>query len=182
MQWLKRSLTIVALFAGAVVWQTNRAVETAKAERVEIHFLSKQMGSPVEGQFNRVTAAVMLDSANPGKSRAEIDVDLNSIDTGSDDANLEVKRAAWFDTARYPSAKFISTSVRSLGGERYEAAGKLTIKGRTRDVVVPFAVKQGVAEGKFSILRSQFAIGEGEWADPDTVANEVEVRFRVTLR
>ena len=67
-----------------------------------------------------------------------------------------------------------------------EATGKLTIKGKTTDVMAPFQLKSGtnvasVAEGKFIIKRSQFGIGEGVWADPDTVADEVEVKFKVPL-
>jgi hypothetical protein len=35
--------------------------------------------------------------------------------------------------------------------------------------------------GEFVLKRLQFEIGEGPWADPDTVADEVLVRFRFTI-
>jgi len=36
-------------------------------------------------------------------------------------------------------------------------------------------------EGQFTMKRLPFRIGEGPWADTDTVADEVLVRFRFTL-
>ena len=36
-------------------------------------------------------------------------------------------------------------------------------------------------EGRARLDRSQFGIGSGEWADPETIANAVEIVFRLTL-
>jgi hypothetical protein len=35
--------------------------------------------------------------------------------------------------------------------------------------------------GGFTLLRLQFKVGEGVWGDTETVANEVQVRFRVVM-
>ena len=64
--------------------------------------------------------------------------------------------------------------------------GKLSLKGITKDVVVPIAVKKdaagnNIAEGNFTLKRLEFKVGEGLWADPGTVANEVIVRIRMVL-
>ena len=60
----------------------------------------------------------------------------------------------------------------------------MTIKGKTQDVVIPatFAAqgKAGVFEGRFTLRRGDFAIGEGPWAKFDVVANEVQIQFRIT--
>jgi len=37
-----------------------------------------------------------------------------------------------------------------------------------------------VFDGGFTLLRLQFGIGEGPWSDTETVANEVQVRFKLT--
>jgi polyisoprenoid-binding protein YceI len=156
--------------------------QTANGEKIKIDFVSKQMGVPVEGSFSKATASVNFDKANAAASKAEVEIDLASIDTGSDEANTEVKREGWFNVKKFPTAKFVSTSVKDIGSGRYEATGKLTIKGKTTDIMAPFQIKSAsLAEGKFIIKRSQFGIGEGVWADPDTVADEVEVKFKVPL-
>jgi polyisoprenoid-binding protein YceI len=112
-----------------------------------------------------------------------MEIDLASIDAGSSEANEEVVGRQWFDVKNHPSARFVSTGLKALGGGRYELAGKLTIKGRTRDAVAPLNFKQegnrGIFAGSLVIKRADFAIGEGPWADFATVANEIPVRFHI---
>jgi polyisoprenoid-binding protein YceI len=73
--------------------------------------------------------------------------------------------------------------VKSTGPNRYEVTGQMTIKGKTLPLTAPFTVRtQGtsqVFEGTFVMKRGDFAIGEGPWADPETVANEIKVKFRL---
>lgn len=154
-------------------------------DKSSIVFVSKQMGAPSEGKFNKFVAQIAFDPARPELGRAQIDVDLASIDAGSSDANEEVKGKAWFNTREFPNAKFVASSLKALGGGRYEAAGKMTIKGRARDVVAPFGARVDddtvVLDGSIPILRLQYGIGDGIWSDTATVADEVQVRFRLTL-
>ena len=81
---------------------------------------------------------------------------------------------------------FASSAIRDLGGDKYEVVGQLTIKGITHDAVVPITLRKdatgnSVAEGSFTFKRLDYKIGEGLWADPDTVAHEVVVRVRMVL-
>lgn len=149
----------------------------------QITFVSKQMGVPVEGRFGKFTAQVAFDPAKPEASKARIDVDLGSIDAGSEDANKEVRGKSWFNTASHPTASFVASNVKPLGGDRYEVRGQLSMKGRTKDTVAVFNLKQNgktaVFEGAFPFKRSEFGIGEGAWADPSIVADDVQVRFRL---
>ncbi|HSW84860.1 MAG TPA: YceI family protein, partial [Usitatibacter sp.] len=87
--------------------------------------------------------------------------------------------------AAFPSATFVTTSVRMVGKGHYEATGNLTIKGASREVVAPFTVVDAnplrTVAGQFTVKRLQFRIGEGEWSDTATVADEVLVRFRFAI-
>jgi polyisoprenoid-binding protein YceI len=155
-------------------------------DRSEIRFVSKQMGVNFEGRFRRWKANIVFRPADLAKSKAEFDIDLASIDLASDDSENEVKGPLWFDMAKFPSARFVSTSMKNTGPDKYEVAGKLSLKGTTRDVLVPLAVRResggnSVAEGSFTVNRLEFRIGEGLWADPVTVASEVVVRVRMVL-
>lgn len=90
-----------------------------------------------------------------------------------------------FNAQRFPQAWFQSTSINGSGGGRFEVAGKLTIKGNVRDIVVPVNVVQNagtsVASGAFTIKHLDFKIGEGDWGDTSIVANDVQVRFKLAL-
>ena len=151
--------------------------------RSEISFVSKQMNVPVQGRFKKFIAQIVFEPRILASAKAEIAVDLASIDTGSTEADDEVGKKAWFNTSAFPTAKFTSSAVTQTGPDRYEARGKLSIKGIGQDVIAPFSVKRvGDAvtyEGAFTLKRLQFKIGDGVWSDIETVADEVQVKFRI---
>jgi len=171
----------------ALILSANAQTQQEKIvrERSQIRFVSKQMNVPVEGQFRRFDGTVKFDPVNPGATQARFTVDLGSIDLNSEEGETEVKRKLWLDVAAFPSAQFATTSVKALGDNRFEAAGTLTIKGTSREVVAPFSVTEAnllrTVDGQFTLKRLQFRIGEGEWSDTATVADEVLVRFRFTV-
>lgn len=153
------------------------------ASRIE--FTSKQMGVPINGSFKKFDADIQFDPKTASNSHASITIYLDSIDAGSDEATVEIKRKSWFDTNKYPKAEFASTSLAQAGQDKYTLKGKMTIKGRTHDISAPFIVKREkenlVFEGMFTLNRLDYGIGEGAWSDTDTVANEVVVSFRFAI-
>jgi len=177
-----RTLTLLALVAAPPL----AAAQGVQVDKSEIRFVSKQMGVNVDGRFRKWTANVVFLPADLAHSKADFDIELASIDLASAESESEVKGAVWFNTAKFPVAHFASSSVRSTGPDRYEFAGTLAIKGTTRNVVVPVTVRKdaagnAVAEGAFTVKRLEYKIGEGEWADPSTVADDVTVRIRMVL-
>lgn len=155
-------------------------------DRSEIRFVSKQLGVNVEGRFRKWRANVDFRPRDLSHSRTEFEIDLASIDLASEESERELRNAQWFDTARFPVARFTSTSVSDLGQDRYAITGRLSLKGVTRDVTVPVALTRDgagntVATGEFTLKRLEFKVGEGMWADTATVADDVVVRLRMVL-
>jgi polyisoprenoid-binding protein YceI len=62
----------------------------------------------------------------------------------------------------------------------------LTLKGVQQPVEVPFKWNEaadGVTmQGEFTVKRSPFGIGTGEWTATDVIGPEVAVKFRLRLR
>lgn len=167
--------------------ETASAIEfdQFRPEQSRLTFVSRQMGVPIDGRFAKFAVTLSFDPAQPTKASARLELDLASVDAGSKDANEEVVGKAWFNLKSFPSATFVSTGVRPLGGERFELAGKLTIKGRTQDVVAPLTFRQdggnGIFDGGFTLKRLDFGVGDGAWADVGTVANEVQIKFHIVV-
>lgn len=157
-------------------------------QRSKISAIFKQMNVPVEGVFKKFAADVSFDAAKPAEAKATIDIDTGSFDLGpgTEEYATEVRGKDFFDVAKHPKATFVATGAKSLGNNRFEVPGKLTIKGRTADVVAPFTMKSDAAgtvfEGQLPIRRSAFGIGEGEWKDTSILADEVIVKFAVQTR
>ena len=177
---MRSVITFAAALAATTCLAQTQDVQYAKSQ---VTFAGKQMGVPAEGRFKKYTARIAFDPKHPEAAKIEVDIDLSSVDTGSNESDTEVKKPSWFNVAAFPTAKFVSTAVKRISPGRYEASGKLSIKGISQDVRIPFTAQSAngftTFEGGFTLLRLQFKVGDGIWADTDTVANEVEVRFRL---
>lgn len=151
----------------------------------EIVFVSKQMGVPVEGRFKKFDAQLAFDPAKPETSKIAFTVDVASATLGVPETDAELPKATWFNTSKFPQATFQSTTVKGLGGGKFEVSGTLGIKGATRNVLVPVVVTQAGATtnatGTFSLKRLAFQIGQNEWADTSMVADDVQVKFKFAL-
>jgi len=174
------AIAAAALAAGAV-----HADQQLVPAQSEITFTSRQMGVPVDGRFRRFDAQVAFDPKQPQAARIAFGIDMASVELGAAEVEAELAKPEWFGVKEHPRATFQSASVRALGGGRFEIAGKLAIKGLTRDVVVPVTLAQAgadtTASGVFVIKRQDFRIGDGEWNDTSLVANEVQVKFKLKL-
>ena len=181
------SATLAALAAAALLVAAGPAAAQAKLVPAQssIAFTSKQLGVPVDGEFKKFDAQVAFDPKNPAAGRLALTVDTASATLGVPEADAELPTPTWFSAARFPQASFQSSAIKALGGGRCEVAGKLTIKGTVRDLVVPVQLTQAggqsTATGSFAIQRLAFKIGDGEWADTSMVANDVQVRFKLVL-
>ena len=167
----------VALAATAAPLKTDLANSS-----VAITF--KQMNVPVDARFKKFSASIDYDAARPESAKASVDIDTASLDLGEAEMNKEVAKKDWFNSAQYPKAGFVSSSIKPAGAGKLNVTGKLSIKGKSADVSFPLLVKleagKQVFEGALPIKRMAFNIGEGEWKDTSMVADDVIIKFRVS--
>ncbi len=155
----------------------------------DVSFTFKQMGVPVDGKFKKFDAQINFDAAKLDASKVTFTVDIASTTIGDPATDAELPKSTWFNTSKFPQAIFVSSSIKALGAGKYEAAGKLSVKGIAQDVVVPITMTQTgagavavtTAIGSFAIKRLTFKIGEGEWADTSMVADPVQVKFKLAM-
>jgi polyisoprenoid-binding protein YceI len=166
------------LFAAALL---PAQAATLQPEKSDVTFTFKQMGVPVDGKFKKFEAQLDFDAKKPEAGKIAFTVDLGSVSLGDPSFDKELAGATWFDTKRNGKATFVSTGIKATGPGKYDVAGKLTIKGAARDLVVPITVAGGVASGSVPIKRLDFKIGDGEWADTSIVANDVTVKFKLAF-
>lgn len=175
------ALSAVLLAAPALA----QAPQRIALDKSQIRFAFKQMNVPVEGRFRRFDATVSFDPAKPEATKAEFEVELGSIDLGNAEGETEARRKAWLNVEAFPKAKFVAATVKATGPGRYEATGPLTIKGITHGITAPFTFLESggmrTVEGTFGLKRLPFRIGEGPWADTETVADDVIVRFKFVI-
>ena len=178
-------LSLAAALAFAAAPAAAQSAPKVLPAQSEIGFTFKQMGVPVDGKFSRWTAEIAFDPKKPEAGKVAFAIAAASVTLGSPEADADLPKPVWFNVPKFPQATFASTAIHAKGPGRYEVAGKLTIKGTARDIVVPLALAQSgpttTASGQFPIKRLEYRIGEGEWADTSMVADDVVVKFRIAL-
>lgn len=173
---------VTALVLGSLGSAHAVEYKQVNAAASQIAFTFVQMGSRMYGRFNAFDASIDFDPAAPTAAHAELSIQLSSIDAGSSDANEELQKPGWFNTAEYPVATFTSSSVKSLGNHDYEVIGVLALKGTSHNVSARVTLKPesdiGVFDGEFILNRADFKVGDGEWSDT-AVSNDIHITFRV---
>lgn len=178
--------TLAAAFLVLSSIAASAAPRTLVPQEGQIEFVVKEMGVPVSGIFKRFDAAVDIDPLKPQNSSVNMRIDIGSLSTGNDEADALAVGPDWLDKAHAPYATFKSASIRELGNGRYEATGTLNIHNKERGFVIPFSAADQaggttVVTSEFTIKRSDFAIGGGEWNEGGVVAPEVLVKVRFAL-
>ena len=180
------SAACMSLLSLPVMAQAGPAPAQLLPAQSELNFTRRQMGVPVDGKFKRFDASLNFDPRKPEVGRIGLTIDLASVSLGGPEVEAELAKAAWFDSKKQAQASFQSSAIKAVGAGRFDVSGRLTIKGQTRDIVVPITLAQAgavsTASGSFVIKRLEFKIGEGEWSDISVVANEVQVKFKLAFK
>lgn len=180
-----RHLVIPAALLALAISPCVQAQAKVVAARSHIDFTIQEMGVGVDGKFAKWTADVAFDPKKPETGKVTFTIDTASATLGSPETDSEVPKATWFNVAKFPTATFGSTAIQAKGAGHFDVAGKLTIKGTTHDVTVPIALAQSAgvttASGQFHLKRTDYKIGEGEWADTSTLGDDVQVKFQIVL-
>jgi polyisoprenoid-binding protein YceI len=164
---------------------THYGLDPAKSS---LEFTFMQAGAANKGRFTRFQVALDFSAENLAASKLDVTIEMNSSDTGDQERDDTLKGADLFAVAKFPQAHFAASQInRTASG--YEAVGKLTIRGVTRDARVPFSFRTatengaavGYMSGKTNVRRLDYGVGQGDWKATDQVGNDVAVSFALRL-
>lgn len=91
--------------------------------------------SEVEGSFKLFDGSMEHTKADYSDAKIDFTVDVNSINTDNEMRDKHLKGDDFFNAEKFPAMKFISTSFKPAGGNKYKLAGNLTIRDITKPVV-----------------------------------------------
>ncbi|MDH5177194.1 MAG: YceI family protein [Gammaproteobacteria bacterium] len=183
---------LLAVLAGVAAPTASRADDLPAwrmdAAASQLTFTPRLAGGEFAGRFEHFQVALRFSPADLAHSSLQVTVDLPSARTGDADRDVALQGGDFFATSRWPRARFTSSSIRGLGGDRYEARGKLTLRDVTRDVVVPFRFEPGAPSGgkarlsgSTTVQRLTFNVGQGEWRSTDWLDDRVRIDYTVAL-
>ena len=150
----------------------------------QISFTGSKLTGTHSGGWSEYVGTVTVPDGDFTKASIVIDIDMNS--TFSDDADLTdtLKSDKMFDVAKYPAAKFVSTSIEGADGS-YKVAGNLTLHGVTKNLTfsadVDLKDTMLTAESEFSMNRKDFEVNYDGLAD-DAIREKVVMVFYIEAK
>jgi polyisoprenoid-binding protein YceI len=118
-------------------------------------------GGDPAGEFTGLKGTIIFDEKNLPASKFDVTIDAKSINTGNGMKNTHANSANWFDTEKYPTISFTSSSItRTAAG--YDAKGTMEIKGVKKDFTIPFTFANNTFTSNFEVNRLDFGIDDGK--------------------
>ncbi len=113
----------------------------------EVDFSIRHLGlTSVHGHFGKVTGTIQLNQADISRSSVQVSIDVTGVDTGEAPRDTHLKTPDFFDTAKYPTATFTSTSV-AKSATGLTVTGNLTLHGVTKPVTLAVEGPEGPVTG-----------------------------------
>ena len=146
---MNRTLAMVAL-ASSLAASAAAAPETLVIDRnhSDVSFKIRHFVSNVSGRFTDFAGTIVADPAKPEAATVEFTVKSASIDTSQENRDKHLRSADFFDAEKFPEIAFKSTKVKTVGKNKYEVAGDLSMHGVTKPVTLAVTYLGSVGAGK----------------------------------
>jgi polyisoprenoid-binding protein YceI len=141
------------------------------------------------GRFDNFAGVVSYEPDRPSDTRVNLTVYTASVDTHDPEQDALLRSTDFFDSERFPTMRFVSTSAAKAGDRTLALTGDLTIHGVTKRVVVPVTIvpSRGDAGGAaqfltdFDIDRTDFGLnGRPSWKGMNvSIAHRVRIHLAI---
>lgn len=148
-----------------------------------VTFVIKNAGIKVDGKLEGLQATIKFDSQNLATSSIEASVETQTINTDNKTRDGHLRKEDYFDVAKYPKITIQSVSFSKDGnnGNTYKGKFKLTIKGVTKEIEIPFSFSENgnsaTFKGSFTINRLDYKVGGNSWV----MADNVIISFKILV-
>ena len=106
----------------------------------------------IHGRFNQVDGKFAIDRQDPTKSKFNLTIKADSVDTGNAARDEHLRQPDYFDVKQFPTIEFKSTAVKAISGG-YEVTGDFTMHGKTNEI------KFNLMGGKEKVTRDVKRVG-----------------------
>ncbi len=163
--------------------RTVRSLWDIVDERSDVVFTATQYGQDFEGVFEIFDGKINFHPEDLESSSVHIVIDVASINTGSDERDVQAVSADWFNVDTYPKAEFSAHKFSKDANGEYVAYGNLSLRGVLLPVEFPFFLDiegdRATMQGHVTLSRLDFGIGQREWQSTDTIGGRVDVKIKI---
>lgn len=159
-------------------------------ENSTVEFVAAKVTRSHQGSFKQFSGKIDLAPNNVPESRVTIDIDTASVVTDEPDLTAHLKKADFFDVAKYPKATFVSTKIEPVntGGsaqkQAFNVTGNLELHGVKKSISFPANIEvtpdSAAMDADFAINRKDFGIVYAGKAD-DLIRDGVVIKLALKV-
>lgn len=174
--------TVLLLLISVISASLAKAQYKPVDKESTLDFKIGNFGFDVNGSFSGLKGDINFDTQNTANNSFDVTIDASTVNTDNYLRDQHLRGESYFDVKNYPTIHFASSKITSAGkGNAFTAYGKLTIKGKSKDISIPFIATAGadgyLFKGSFKINRKDFDVG-----GTSTISNELEVFLNVLAK
>jgi polyisoprenoid-binding protein YceI len=156
--------------------QGYRLIDNASSVKVSV----KNAGMEIEGKLTGLEGDIYFNPVDLKGSSFSVSIDANTINTGIDVRDDNLRGDEYLDTKKFPRLSFVSKQIIALNKPNtYSMKGIITIKGISKEIVFPFtAIPKSdglIFTGGIKINRIDFRIGVGSLVLSDNMEISLSV-------
>ena len=174
-----RAVSVILIFNLIFISAT---VPSMEVKSHSITFEIENAGITVKGSLPEANIEIRFDPDHLDKSQLSATADASAISTGIRLRDKHLLGREYFYVEKYPVISLKSKSLRKIKGNKYMGTFDLTLRGKTKEVEIPFNVSKKsndiILSGKFSIDRMEFGVGE----ESIILSNEVRIAIELVAK
>ncbi len=173
------------LVAGLLFSMPALSADYTQATGSTLGFSGKYQGEAFNGQFPGFVTTFSFDPTKLTGAKLEVSIPLTTATTRNADYDSELRGTSFFNSKKFPQARYTATKFRALGGNKYAADGVLSLRGVSKPVMLTFTWTPGakpVLAGTAVVKRLDFGVGGGEWADLGVIPNAINISIKVVFQ
>lgn len=169
-----------------IIWQLDKS-------HTSVNFSVNRFFTEVTGNFTDFHGNLSLDLNYLNGSKIEFTIFSKSVNTNNTQRDQHLKSPDFFDAKKYPKMTFKSVKIEKKSDTDYLIYGKLSIKAKTKDVILPMKItgemEHPMMKGVYilgvsintTIDRTDYAVGTADWAATNVVSDEVKIHIPLDL-
>jgi polyisoprenoid-binding protein YceI len=165
---------IITIICSMLLVNLSMAQNGLKVVSSKISFKIKNAGLNVDGTFSGFEGEINFIPEQYKTATIKASINTNTINTGINARDKHLKKEEFFDVVKFPKISMVS-SFFGKDGNKYLGYFKLTIKGVTKDVNIPFIFENNILKGDFTLNRLDYNIGGKSFMMNDNVFISIEL-------
>lgn len=186
---MRQKIQVLVFFTILFLARSVFAADTFAVDPVHSSFsfsVKHMMISNVPGDFEKFSGKIAYDPKDLAASKADVTIDVASINTRNEKRDGHLKSPDFFDAAKFPNITFVSTKFTPEA-----ITGNLTMKGVTKEVTIPVTIVGPVKTpkggqsigitGSFVVNRQDYGVNWNKTLDQGglAVSNDVNVTISI---